>query len=142
MWNKFRTGVTVRKYFQFILQFFGDACAGAQYAFIERKGQRAASWYHRYYTFTLAIVHCCRLELAFPPRTAVHATYSHSHFKYPYEKMFRWIETFVVEQYTSNEFSDEWCLRIFPLGKRLITIYDSITLSPPWLSLSVQRAMY
>ena len=70
MWNEFLTGVTVRKYLQFILRKNSDARAGTQCAFIERKEQRAASRCHRCYTFTLAIVHCCRLELAFPPRTA------------------------------------------------------------------------
>ena len=54
-WNKFLTGVTVQKYLYY------EKCsytrAGAQCASIEGKGQRAASWHHRYYTFTLAIVY-------------------------------------------------------------------------------------
>ena len=92
---------------------------GAQCAFIERKGQRAASLYHRYYTFTLATVHCCRLELAFPPCTAVHTTCWCFRSKYSYEKMLRWRKTLVVEQYLSNTFPDNECRpKIYPLRKK------------------------
>ena len=99
---------------------------GAQCTFIERNGQQVASWYHRYYTFTLAIVHCCRLELPFPPCTTVHTMCSHSRSKYLPEKMFRWRNIFVVEQYSSNTFLDNECHpKIFPLQKT--ANYGSIT---------------
>ena len=56
--------------------------------FIERKEQRAASRLHDTIDITPShlyiIVHCCRLELAVPPRTGVHTTRLRSHSKYPY----------------------------------------------------------
>ena len=88
--------------------------------FIERKWQRAASRHHRYYTFTLAIVHCCRLELTFPPCAAVHTACSRSRSKYPYEKIFQWRKIFLVEQYSSKNFSDnEYHLKISPLRNKI-----------------------
>ena len=96
---------------------------------LKEKGiEHLASRYHRYYTFTLAIVHCCRLELVFPPCAAVHTTCSHSRSKYTYEKMFRWRNIFVVEQYSRNKFSDnEYHLKIFPLRKK-----DNDAISYTW----------
>ena len=103
------TGVTVRKYFQFIYLKNSGTRAGAYCVFIERKRQRAASRYHRYYTFTLAVFTAADLSSPshrvplFTPR--VHAPVLNIRI----EKMFRWRKTFVVEQYSRNKFLDNEC---------------------------------
>ena len=100
--------------------------AGAQRAFIERKEQRAASRYHRYYTFTLAIVHCCRLELAFPPRTAVHtprvrATVLNIRMRkcFDGENVSQWNNIRVTNFRTTSAVR-----KYFHYEKRLITVYE------------------
>ena len=40
-----------------------------------------------------------------------------------YEKIFRWRKIYIVEQYSSNKFLDECGSKIFPLRKKLITVY-------------------
>ena len=63
----------------------------------------------------LPIVHCFRLELAFPPRTVfTPCGCSRYRSKYPYEKCFDG-EKYFVEQYLSEKFSGECRTKICPL---------------------------
>ena len=90
VWNKFWSGITVWKYFQFINydEKISDTCTGAQWhsacLLKEIECEQLHGTIDTYYTFTLANVHCCRLELAYPPHTSVHTTCSRSRSKYPY----------------------------------------------------------
>ena len=74
-------------------------------------------------TFTLAVVHCCRHELASPLCAAVHTMCLSSRSKYPYEEMFRLRKKFVEEQYSSNTFSNSVVRKYFHYEKRLTMVY-------------------